>query len=685
MPAETTARTPQTRSGRVPAVRSSSLRAMIVPGMVGPYLAATWQAGNRPVMLAVAVAMIAVAGLNWWQAPVIARSAYRSLIRGGAMLVTVAGGATLTLLDGGVGSPLGSVLPFSLLFYAVRVPARMFLAACVFISVAYWTIVVLGDPVPSGYAAVYTLGVGGVAAICFRHAAALRSLRRRLARMSVSDPLTRCLNRRGFDERLEAAYADAVRTGRPVSVVVVDLDRFKEVNDEYGHQAGDDLLAWTANTMTAELRQEDVVGRLGGDEFAVVLAGSGPEEADAVVERLRAALDGVAPASFGRASYPAEASDLDDLRRRADHSAYADKAGSDRREPTAEGVARARREAGRRAATKVSRRERRRRSIADMGRLTASDCTVGVVYAALFAHGEPHRVLMGVLCGLGLLYGLAVVATAGRLSRSPVVGPLMLVNGLLLCALAVAVPVLNGGVGSATGVAMLAPMPLIALGAPLRVAVPALALGVGAYLTVAVALGAPSPWYVAMHLAGILAVAAACAFQGHSAARQRLLLTRLSKVDPLTDVLNRRGFEERFLAELEDARRTGRSLGLLIFDLDGFKLLNDTAGHAAGDELLRWVAGTLRAGLPEQDVVGRLGGDEFVVVLRSATEVAAAAERLRRALAERTPASLGTAVLNRDGTDFEALYLHADAELYAEKASRTRAPRRNRPVRSPVS
>ncbi|MFI7597947.1 diguanylate cyclase [Actinoplanes sp. NPDC049681] len=655
---------------------------MIVPGMVWPYLVATWGAGNRPVMLAVAVAMIVLAGLNWWQAPAIARSAYPSFIRGGVMIVTVTLSGTLTLLDGGVGSPLGAILPFALLFYAVRLPARMYLVACVVIGVAYWAIVVLGDPVPSGYAVVYTLGIGGVSSICMRHATALRSLRRRLARMSVSDPLTRCLNRRGFDERLERAYAEAVRTGEPVSVVVVDLDRFKEVNDEYGHQAGDDLLAWMGSTLTAELRHQDAVGRLGGDEFAVVLAGSGPEEADAVVARLRAALGGVAPASFGRASYPSEASDLDELRRRADACAYADKGRRDSRAPTPEGVARARQEAGRRTSAKVSPRERGRRSIADMGRLAASDSAVGVVYAALFAEGEPHRVLIGVLCGLGVLYGLAVVAAADRLIRSPIVRPLMLVNAVLLFALAVGVPMLNGGVASATGVALLAPMPLVALGAPMRIAVPVLALGAASYVAVAVGWGVPSPWYVVMHLAGILAVAAACAIQGHAAARQRQLLTRLSRVDPLTEVLNRRGFEERFAAELHEARRAGRALGLLIFDLDGFKLLNDTAGHAAGDELLRWVAATLRAGVPEHGVVGRLGGDEFVVVLPSAVDAPETAERLRQALAERTAASVGTAVLDPDAAGFEELYAHADAELYAEKAARTRVPRRTRPVRS---
>jgi diguanylate cyclase (GGDEF)-like protein len=653
---------------------------MIGPGIALLYVLATWPAQHRPVMVVVAAGMIGLAGLTWWRGPSIAGSRLRVPVQMAGMLANIAGCSTLTLLDGGVGGPLGALLPFSLLFYAVMMPPRMLLVASGLTWAAYWTVVVLGDPTPPGYAVVYTLGVGGVSYICMRHAGALRSLRRRLAEVSRVDPLTRCLNRRGFDERLEQELAEAVRTGEPVTLVVTDLDRFKEVNDTYGHQAGDALLAWTASTMTRELRLHDAVGRLGGDEFAAVLSDVGPDGAQVAVQRLRAALDGVAPASFGHASYPAEATDLDQLRRLADERAYADKAGRDRRTADADGVARAGRQAGHRAVAKVSRRERRRRSIADMGLLTASDCAVGVVYAALFAHGQPHRLLIGLLCAAGLAYGLGVVAAADRLSRSPVVGKLMLASAPVLFALAVWVPVLNGGVASATGLAMLAPMPLVALGAPMRIAAPVIGVVAGAYLTVAAVLGAPSVWYVVLNLAGILTVSAACAVQGRAAARQRTLLTRLSKVDALTETLNRRGFEERFTAELQHAHRTQRVLSLLILDLDGFKQLNDTAGHAAGDDLLRWVASTLRARLHPHDVVGRLGGDEFVVVLRSesADQTRAVAERLRTALAERTPVSVGAAVLDRDGADFAQLYAHADAELYAEKSVRARTSRRVR-------
>jgi diguanylate cyclase (GGDEF)-like protein len=500
--------------------------------------------------------------------------------------------------------------------------------------------------------------------------------------VSRVDPLTRCLNRRGFDERLEQRFAEARRTGTPLTLVVADLDRFKEVNDTYGHRAGDDLLTWTARTMGRVLGGAASVGRLGGDEFAAVLTGTGPDAARTAAGRLQEALDGVAPASLGHASYPAEAADLDGLRRLADARAYAGKRDRDRRAPGPDGIAHVTRQPAPPPVAEVHRRERRRRSITDLGLLTVSDCAVGVIYAMLFAQQEPHRVAMGVLCGLGLLYGAGVIAAADRLSRSPFVAKLMLLSAVLLVALAVVVPVLNGGVSSATGLALLVPMPLIALGLTLRFALPVLVLAAGAYVAVAATTGAGG-WWTVLHLTGALTVSAGYALQGRSAARQRALLTRLSQVDPLTETLNRRGIEERFAAEAAHARRTGDTLGVLVLDLDGFKQLNDTAGHAAGDELLRWVAGTLRGGVDANDVVGRLGGDEFVVLLRSApaASVRPVAERLRAALAERTPASVGTAVLDVHGADFPALYGHADAELYAEKA--TRAGARGRARRTP--
>jgi GGDEF domain-containing protein len=147
------------------------------------------------------------------------------------------------------------------------------------------------------------------------------------------------------------------------------------------------------------------------------------------------------------------------------------------------------------------------------------------------------------------------------------------------------------------------------------------------YIGIGVLVGDVNLWYVAMYAGGALGLAVTFGVLGRSAARQRQLLTRLSRVDALTECLNRRGFEERMEAELSRIARNGGSAQLLLLDLDGFKGLNDTQGHAAGDALLVWVAETLRAATREQGAAGRLGGDEFVVLLTEPVDRPARARR----------------------------------------------------------
>jgi diguanylate cyclase (GGDEF)-like protein len=650
---------------RVRAVRVNSLRALLGPGLAAGYLLATVDRPYRVEMLLIAAVMLIVHGVTGLVAPLIARSRPVRLVAPGAgVVVTVAGSGALSLLDGGLHSPLGAMLPFSLVFFAIMVPPRLFLLASVLSGVAYGVVAVAGKPAPPGYAVVYVLGIGGVAFLCFRHASGLRSLRHRLADASRTDPLTRSLNRRGFDERLAQAIADADRTGHPVTLILADLDRFKAVNDTYGHQAGDDVLAWTARTLAGALRPADVLGRLGGDEFGAVLAGSGTARARATVGRLREALRDTVPVSFGHAVYPAEAATADDLRRLADERAYADKLARRGPVPPEPDIARVRAEADRPVPREVARTERRRRSIVDTGLLCASDSAVGVVWAVGFGAASPHRLAIGLLMGLGTLYGLGMARAADRLSRLRRIRAAFVACLVFPLLMAIVVPWLGGGVDSSLGLGVLAPMPLIALLAPPRVAVPVIGVITTAYVTMALTVGHPDTWYWVMHLAGTLAATGACYLQGRTAARQRVLLTRLSQTDPLTGCLNRRGFAEKFAAAT-----AASPVSLIVFDLDGFKQLNDTAGHAAGDDLLRWVAGTLRSA---GQVTARLGGDEFVVLCPyAAGHARMLAEQLRYALSARTAASVGVA---GPGGGFTELYAAADAELYREKSARRPLP-----------
>lgn len=94
---------------------------------------------------------------------------------------------------------------------------------------------------------------------------------RELESLSVTDELTGLLNRRGFDMHLGKALAQARRGDRHGAVMMIDLDRFKQINDTYGHAAGDGFLQTVAGVLQADVRECDVVARLGGDEFAVLM------------------------------------------------------------------------------------------------------------------------------------------------------------------------------------------------------------------------------------------------------------------------------------------------------------------------------------------------------------------------------------------------------------------------------
>jgi diguanylate cyclase (GGDEF)-like protein len=120
----------------------------------------------------------------------------------------------------------------------------------------------------------------------------------RLLAQATSDPLTGLLNHRAFQERVESEVGRAQRYGRPLALVLLDLDHFKSINDAYGHQEGDAALMQAARLLEQGARAGDVLGRIGGDEFALLLPETSADEAQEVAERwateFRAAPVGVA-------------------------------------------------------------------------------------------------------------------------------------------------------------------------------------------------------------------------------------------------------------------------------------------------------------------------------------------------------------------------------------------------------
>ena len=156
-----------------------------------------------------------------------------------------------------------------------------------------------------------------------------------LAHRALHDPLTGLANRTLFFDRLRQAMLHARRDRRQVALVMLDLDQFKSVNDEHGHQAGDHVLRKAAQRLSKGLRRTDTVARIGGDEFAWVLPGvSGRQAATIMMAKLLRAVSArfsvggksiEVGVSAGMALFPDDGDDVDTLIRVADVELYADK------------------------------------------------------------------------------------------------------------------------------------------------------------------------------------------------------------------------------------------------------------------------------------------------------------------------------------------------------------------------
>jgi diguanylate cyclase (GGDEF)-like protein/PAS domain S-box-containing protein len=169
------------------------------------------------------------------------------------------------------------------------------------------------------------------AAIAIERAMLLSELQHR----ATTDELTRLLNRRSWFEQSQRSVALAERTGRPISVVLVDADHFKHVNDTYGHSVGDAVLETISCVVRQAVRRSDIVGRYGGEEFVILLPDADAEAALYVAERVRETVAGQAiiiqqahlalTVSLGIASSQGESLDLTTLLKHADGALYAAK------------------------------------------------------------------------------------------------------------------------------------------------------------------------------------------------------------------------------------------------------------------------------------------------------------------------------------------------------------------------
>ncbi|TVQ99874.1 MAG: GGDEF domain-containing protein [Deltaproteobacteria bacterium] len=558
-----------------------------------------------------------------------------------------------------------------------------------------------------------------------------------LERTANHDSLTDTLNRRALAERLHREAQRCERHGSRLGVLFIDVDRFKRFNHQHGYAAGDRMLQHVARTLkhVATGIQPNAappaIARYGGEEFVILLPDLDEEALLDAAEQLRLAIRAIrvpwkrttlrTTASIGVAQLgPGQHSAVAALLAAADHALYTAKGeGGDRVQRAAE-----------HAEPDPEALERLMRPLS-LGRRAIPPPAAATHDHLVQLHHGVLRWLLGIgaawLAGFGLLelglyletghepllrtvlptrmtiaatVALAVILLYPRLPASRPI-TLALHAGLLL---GTATFVLFGAVQAVPhhaayldAIAYVMLTWSLAMGADRRTGI--LVLGT-------IAIGAPTAWLAlappeaAATLAsvvivdgGVLFVAAlvALAAQQHLTAlradeyRLRIELLQHARIDGLTGWPNRKGFMERLREDLLRARQDQTPLGLIVYDLDHFKKLNDSLGHLRGDEALRTSVHTVEDALRATDTPGRLGGEEFAIVLPLATPADAerAAERFRRSLAENPlenphwPLTASFGVTAWDGhEDVHALLQRADRALRTAKAQG-----RNRVVR----
>lgn len=243
--------------------------------------------GDLPIMLASSVAGLAGALLilrpRWfpmWVTPL--------FVALGTVLITL---ATKTAGVSGTGASDNEVLYLMVVLYAFYfLTARQAVIQLAFVGLAYGWLLAGEVPVDVGASRwVTTIGTLAVAGILVRQLnSRVEGLIDELDASAQRDPLTGALNRRGLDERLGIELTRARRSGEPLTVIAADLDGLKDVNDQFGHLAGDEALQLAAEVMAEGLRDVDVLARIGGDEFVILLPACDPQVGLRVGEELRA-------------------------------------------------------------------------------------------------------------------------------------------------------------------------------------------------------------------------------------------------------------------------------------------------------------------------------------------------------------------------------------------------------------
>lgn len=535
---------------------------------------------------------------------------------------------------------------------------------------------------------------------------------------SQLDPLTGLYNRATLFRELGSRIRYAEEHGTPLSLILFDLDNFKDVNDAHGHAVGDECLVALSEMLRDRVRGQELAARYGGEEFVLVLPGTRLEGAvaRAEVSRQRCAekefSDGGKPfrvtASAGVAEWEPgmDTAALIDL---ADQRMYtAKEAGRDLTDAGPEFAA-SKMHAPQDDAQPLPRPEikKRRRSIVeDPGskqeffHLLLQQCLYGIALWLLLTLFLSRSVpAFCAYAATGIFLFMLYKRLPHSRSFKEVTGLYLLYTYGSLFVMLPAMYFFGGGLGSgvpvlfilaASAITLLFNGPFmvftLALLVALSATVIAVDLGHEGFVAGFTDLGDLSYFYT---LATVIFVGVTLSrvmhmlyrnYQENRKLSEELMkqLEETSVIDPLTGAYDRRFL----LNDLDESIRLVESgelpvFSVLMFDLDHFKQINDRYGHLTGDECIRFLARLVRENLRKEDALIRYGGEEFICVMRGASDYTAvkraeeirakvAATRLAAALREPVTLSCGV-VMYRPGMTPDGLIREADTQLYKAK------------------
>jgi diguanylate cyclase (GGDEF)-like protein len=248
----------------------------------------------QPLVAVVAMGLFALValGLRWRRLPL--RSPHARIALDAAATVVFI--TVVAAQSGGPSSPLVNLYLLPVVMAAVTLGRGGTLAVFLAVCIAWIGLMAghgeLGGPAPALFARIFgQLGPFAlVAYLTQRLASTIISARRRIAELAERDDLTGLVNQRGFKELLQREHAGRQRSSGGYSVLMADLDCLKQVNDTWGHEAGNAAIQNVAEAIKLTIRKSDVAARYGGDEFAILLPDATPQVAEVVAQRIRNAV-----------------------------------------------------------------------------------------------------------------------------------------------------------------------------------------------------------------------------------------------------------------------------------------------------------------------------------------------------------------------------------------------------------